>query len=170
MSTETRDCLACRASFNAKTSELKRGNAKFCSRACGHKSAEHQYVHTTNHTCSQCQIPFYRRKSSDKNSKSGHYFCSRSCKDTAQKIGGIVDIQPSHYKTGVSSYHKKAIEQLGIECQRCGYHKYPICVVHHKDRNRQNNSIENLEVLCSRCHDEDHFLNSDGRFANVAGE
>lgn len=28
--------------------------------------------------------------------------------------------------------------------------------VHHKDRNKRNNSIENLEVLCVNCHDKEH--------------
>jgi len=38
--------------------------------------------------------------------------------------------------------------------------------VHHKDRNRENNEIENLELLCPNCHSEDHFINGDGQFGN----
>lgn len=32
----------------------------------------------------------------------------------------------------------------------------------HDIRNRKNNEIENLEVLCRNCHTEEHFLNGDG--------
>lgn len=51
-------------------------------------------------------------------------------------------------------------------CSRCGSEKF-ICV-HHIDRNRDNNNYENLEILCKRCHQEEHgaFINRDenGRF------
>ena len=32
--------------------------------------------------------------------------------------------------------------------------RYP--VIHHKDRNRTNNSKDNLEVLCKSCHKKEH--------------
>ena len=28
--------------------------------------------------------------------------------------------------------------------------------VHHKDKNRNNNNVENLEVLCAKCHKAKH--------------
>lgn len=44
------------------------------------------------------------------------------------------------------------------KCERCGYDKYiKILGVHHIDRNRNNNSIQNLEVLCPNCHSEEHM-------------
>jgi len=42
-------------------------------------------------------------------------------------------------------------------CERCGYDAVPkILGVHHKDRNRNNNEIFNLEVLCPNCHSLEH--------------
>jgi chromosome segregation protein len=51
------------------------------------------------------------------------------------------------------------------KCERCKYSKIPeVLHVHHKDRNRNNNIIENLEVLCPTCHEEEHYNNKDGRW------
>ncbi|MBI3573571.1 hypothetical protein HY090_00790 [Candidatus Kaiserbacteria bacterium] len=30
--------------------------------------------------------------------------------------------------------------------------------MHHKDRNRNNNSLGNLELICPNCHYEEHYL------------
>jgi hypothetical protein len=44
------------------------------------------------------------------------------------------------------------------QCNRCSYNKEPrILGVHHKDRNRDNNNISNLEVLCPNCHSLEHL-------------
>jgi 5-methylcytosine-specific restriction endonuclease McrA len=44
-----------------------------------------------------------------------------------------------------------------IACVRCGYNTAPhILGVHHKDRNRRNNELSNLEVLCPNCHSLEH--------------
>ena len=43
-------------------------------------------------------------------------------------------------------------------CERCRSTS-PTCIdhhVHHKNRNRLNNEAANLEVLCLRCHTEEH--------------
>lgn len=47
---------------------------------------------------------------------------------------------------------------LIILCNRCGYNKEPkILGVHHKDRDRNNNDLINLEVLCPNCHSLEHM-------------
>jgi predicted HNH restriction endonuclease len=43
-------------------------------------------------------------------------------------------------------------------CEKCNYSKIEILQVHHKDKNRQNNSLENLKLLCPNCHAERHYL------------
>lgn len=75
----------------------------------------------------------------------------------------------SHYnhpsfKTGIVAYrniyrdsHKE------IKCEKCGSTKY-ICI-HHKDKNRNNNSISNLQALCKSCHQRLHLKrNNKGQF------
>ncbi len=40
-------------------------------------------------------------------------------------------------------------------CHRCGGRQSRLGI-HHKDRNKKNQSQENLEVLCHRCHMREH--------------
>lgn len=55
-------------------------------------------------------------------------------------------------------------------CERCKWH-HPFnesLARHHKDRNRNNNDLSNLEVLCQSCHTKEHnndrARNSEGQF------
>ena len=61
---------------------------------------------------------------------------------------------------GIGSYRKIAFKTYGYNCNRCGVdvrtlrpYQYS---VHHKNRNRNDNSAENLEVLCKSCHQVEH--------------
>jgi len=66
------------------------------------------------------------------------------------------------YKNGTGIYKKlgkkKAIELQ--HCERCNTEldlsnsfKW---VTHHKDHNKKNNDIDNLEILCKSCHQKEH--------------
>lgn len=105
------------------------------------------------YTCALCGTKFERIKLSV--SKSGLRFCSRKCKDEGQKLKyNLKDIWPNHYDTGIPDYRQLGIEYYGKSCLRCGFDK--AVVVHHRDRNRQNNQVSNLEVLCYNCHAIEH--------------
>lgn len=52
----------------------------------------------------------------------------------------------------------RLLEERGNNCARCTYNKYEILQVHHKDRNRNNNKLDNLELICPNCHYEEHLL------------
>lgn len=61
----------------------------------------------------------------------------------------------NNWKGGTEPYYRRiAYEAYGKICSRCGATKR--IGVHHKDRNRRNNDLENLEVLCKRCHQLEH--------------
>jgi hypothetical protein len=66
------------------------------------------------------------------------------------------------YKSGIGLFRKRSKELLKskAKCNRCGknllYVKHFYRCVHHKDRDRTNNSWENLELLCKRCHQLEH--------------
>lgn len=167
----TRSCKHCQNEFQALTKEVKRGNAKFCSRACGNKFNK-ATVKTPNCKCAFCAKDIYKTNSQKKNSKSGLFFCNRKCKEEAQKLGGIKAIQPNHYGTRTiilsSDYRPIALASFLHQCRSCGYDRHvEILQVHHKDRDRSNNDISNLELLCPTCHDEEHFLAKDGRFQSL---
>ena len=70
-------------------------------------------------------------------------FCSRACINKILKL-----------KTGISKYRVWAYETFGKKCMACGSVK---CItIHHKDENRFNNNISNLQVLCRSCHQKKH--------------
>lgn len=150
----TRNCLHCSGTFRTQKRYLKRGGAKFCSRTCFGKF--NIKPKQPNVTCAKCSKSFYRQPARLK-SKSSLYFCSRKCKDSAQKInGGIRSIMPKHYGTSLTDYRKISIRITGYKCVRCGYDNPNAIVVHHKDRNRKNNDPKNLETLCANCHMIEH--------------
>ena len=67
--------------------------------------------------------------------------CSRSCSNTYFRT-----------KEGAFSYRERALKKYGAVCFSCGFTNLLALEVHHKDKNRDNNSIENLVVLCANCH------------------
>lgn len=58
------------------------------------------------------------------------------------------------YKNGIRNFSERAFAHYGKKCNRCG--TLDKLLVHHKDHNRGNNEIDNLEVLCKRCHQMHH--------------
>lgn len=84
--------------------------------------------------------------------------CSRACSN--KNRAGI------KYKSGrlgdKAEYYRalklRLIAQRGSRCCRCSYGKVEILEIHHRDRNRDNNSLENLELVCPNCHAEEHYL------------
>lgn len=116
-----------------------------------------------NTECRYCGKRIHRSPSKLKN-KSGVYFCCRDHKDLSQKYSSnIPEIRPHSFIDGRRINYRKVVDIK--ECGRCGFNQVAeILIVHHKDRNRKNNSIINLEVLCPNCHDLEHFYKKDGRF------
>lgn len=164
MRTITKKCKHCGRKFEAAVSDHKRERAKFCSLSCS-TIYQHKYRSKpkSNCKCAQCGILFYRCKSRLKNSKSGIQFCSRKCKDAAQRIGGISKIWPSHYGTGngAYSYRKKAFDKLLHRCALCHSTTYvKLYPVHHIDFDRTNNKINNLLIVCPLCHGVIHAFDS----------
>lgn len=51
------------------------------------------------------------------------------------------------------------IDRAGNRCEKCGKHQDELARtlhVHHEDRNRANNALDNLKSLCHRCHKREH--------------
>lgn len=160
-----KNCLTCNKKFVTEQKEVNRGNGKFCSRSCSSKSSRKKTMKVKVVVCSYCKIDFEKPISKLGNSKSGLFFCCRKHKDLGQRFeNGLTEIHPPHYK-GIGNYREIAFKAYGKLCSVCGYNKISnVLEVHHIDRNRSNNSVDNLSVLCPNCHQENHFLNEDGRF------
>lgn len=98
-------------------------------------------------SCPVCRRKFKTKKGDPKEK----IVCSRGCSNTHFRTG----TKHSGFKTGITTYRK--LVKLDC-CNRCGYTEEPrILQVHHKDRDRKNNKIENLEVLCPNCHRLHHL-------------
>ena len=138
-------CAICKSPIYRRPIQLNisRGRA-FCSQTCYGISNRRETP------CVVCSAPIL----ASKHKKT----CSRACSNTYRT--GI------HYKLGrprdkvVRGRMMKVrlIETRGAKCERCGYSKREILHVHHKDRNRDNNSLTNLELICPNCHYEEHYL------------
>jgi hypothetical protein len=122
-------------------------NNNYCSIVCRARAREHKI----ESKCSTCGKIISRTPSQIKRSKSGLLFCDRSCKEYAQGLeSGIAAIQPYHYGSagGLYSYRDKALKYRKF-CEICGYsEEIRMLDVHHRDGNRRNNKLANLQVLC----------------------
>jgi 5-methylcytosine-specific restriction endonuclease McrA len=167
-------CLNCNKDFTPHESTLRRktmrykNEGKFCSSKCSaiHKS-KNIVPPKPNVVCAYCNKPFYKNNSRKQRSKSGLFFCCREHKDISQRLGGLKEIMPKHFGNGKGSYRTIAFRSLPNYCSKCNYSTYSeILEVHHKDTNRNNNLIENLEILCPNCHMEKHFLEKTGKWSS----
>jgi hypothetical protein len=108
--------------------------------------------------CTHCKKIFFKKKSALKNSKHNIYFCSRQCKDLAQSLSGNCDaIRPPHYGASNGKHLWKILIKETSKCISCDESKKYLFEVHHIDGNRENNIIENLEVVCRNCHAKRHL-------------
>lgn len=126
-----------------------RNYSKFCSSKCSDKNKSIDFE------CPICHRNF-TRSLSDLNSKHNIYFCSRICKEKAQSVDSkFVELHLPHYKDGKFRYASRA-KRLQKWCDICGEANEDFLIVHHIDENRENNSLENLRVLCANCHMRGH--------------
>lgn len=142
-------CKTCR---NVKNPKPKTPPKILDKKVC--KKCNIEFMPTSNRQkwCSICS-PIERRKNRLK-----------SCNDYYHAHKQLKGCHPrgensSSYKDGIGLYKK----QRKSKCERCGSDNH--LVVHHKDRNRHNNALNNLETLCRKCHFKEHHIkDSKGRF------
>lgn len=63
---------------------------------------------------------------------------------------------------------KKFLKSVrGKQCERCGFAIHEILEIHHKNRNRSDNRLENLELVCPNCHAKEHVLKGKTRRGRI---
>lgn len=144
----SKECIVCKRTFWVPRHRFE--IAVTCSSACRCEFFRKRKLLL----CSMCGKEFLRTASKMSNSKSGLHFCSRSCKDRAQRLdNGFTAIHPPHYGKVSKEYRKTAFRLLGSQCASCGYDRNSKMLdVHHRNSDRSDNRIENLVVLCVWCH------------------
>ncbi len=147
-----------------------------------------EYKRNPNTTCKICGKPIYKRPSQIKGNHGNVFCgqacygifcrkevpcpvcgklilsglnkktCSRSCANTYRAGIKYKINQPRDKVKSQQALKLRLLAERGKVCERCKYTKYEILQVHHKDRNRNNNELNNLELICPNCHYEEHFL------------
>lgn len=138
-------CIICSKQIYKRPVEINRNNGHvFCSQVC------YGIWWRKEKPCVVCGKPI--RASANKKT------CSRSC---ANKHRTGIKYKLNRPRDKVKSQRRLKIgllKQRGEVCERCGYNKTEILQVHHKDRDRLNSKLDNLELICPNCHYEEHYL------------
>ena len=141
-------CKQCGKEFYAKPNWLRIGWGKYCSRNCVFENQRKGKIVN----CFICNKEVYKSLKSLTRSKSGKFFCSKSCQTVWRNS---VFIGPNHgnWKGGEKSYRETLLRiKIDQLCRRCKLNDIRILAVHHLDRNRGNNKVDNLIWLCHNCH------------------
>jgi hypothetical protein len=144
------NCDQCGKEFDKRKSNInqsrRRGHNIYCSKACANLGL----ISSTVEPCGYCGKTVISSKSRKAKAKTGHVFCNSSCAAFWQNK----NLGSPRLKNGIATYRRIAIENQGDMCVVCGYDK--VTQVHHIDKNRDNNDISNLVVLCPNHHAEVH--------------
>lgn len=149
-------CRICGKSFHAKPSWIKRGHGKYCSMGCKRDAQKNGKVVK----CFICSKDTYKRKKALVRSKSGKFFCNKSC----QTIWRNQEFRGPHHgnwKGGEHVQYRKILNKNKIKpiCKLCKTKDTRILCAHHLDRNRKNNDVSNLIWVCRNCH---HLIHNCG--------
>lgn len=142
------ECNSCGCKFLKRKDWIRDKN--YCNPQC----SSVQLKTKVEVVCAKCSNIFLKRPSAIQASKSGLTFCSRKCKDDAQRlVNGFGALHPDHYGS-TNRYRDIAYRVFPRKCMACSFFdEYPeLMQVHHIDSDRNNNDISNLAVLCPTHH------------------
>lgn len=143
-----RKCVQCGNAFETTNYFISKGQGRFCSRKCYYKNARKG----VRKKCDGCNKQVYRNVTQIKRSKSGKFFCSKSCQ-TVWRNKHYSKEKHTRWKGGEYTYRRLLKNtDTKIACLRCGTSDRRILAVHHKDGDHSHNSVENLCWLCHNCH------------------
>ncbi len=143
-----RICKECGKEFLIKSSQLKYGWGKYCSRECTHKSQ----ITGKFYNCFICKKEIYKSPAQEKHSKSHKFFCSKSCQ-IIWRNSYFSGNKHANWNGGSATYRDKLKKSSKNKaCIICGVNNINILTAHHIDHNRKNNKLSNLTWLCLNCH------------------
>ena len=142
------NCIICATQKYAKPNWLKKGWGKYCSLKCRYKGQKKgKYI-----ACFICQKETYKTLKALTRSKSNKFFCNKSCQ-TIWRNSAFMGPKHGNWKGGESTYRNILIRsKIEKTCGLCQTKDKRILAVHHIDKNRKNNKINNLVWLCHNCH------------------
>ena len=146
------DCDNCSVEFDKKPNHVARSKHNFCSRKCFGEF--NKITHIVK--CDECNSDVEKRQSdiTKSNKRNGLLFCNKTCAGLYRR-----GEQSGNWKGGTQDYRKNALDHYGAVCEECGYQEYAqVIEVHHRDHDRENNDLKNLQVLCPTCHRIEHLV------------
>ena len=147
-------CKQCTNKFNAKPSWIKNGYGIYCSRTCKCLASRTGRMEK----CTICNIETYKKGKALRGSKSGKFFCGKSCQTKWRNVEFSQEKHPN-WKNGNSAYRSLLGRQDAPKvCRLCCNIDFRVLAVHHIDKNHFNNAIDNLAWLCHNCH---HLVHHD---------
>jgi hypothetical protein len=159
-------CTQCGKQFDKKPSEAKKYKKHFCARDC-YVKWQRENLTGPKYTlmCDCCGKSFERRKSAGKRK---HSFCSRKCQHTffrgqnspqykngryTDDRGYVLVYTPKHPRRVAKCY---VYEHILVMEKALGRYLEKGEVVHHLNGDRENNRIENLQVMSQAEHRKLH--------------
>lgn len=142
-------CEYCKNQFSRPK---KTKTARFCSRRClGLGTVAGKNKNRVPIACIECGAQFEVPQCQITYRKT----CSKRClgKHQSKTRSGVYGVGESNpmYKSGISMYRRRKKKA----CERCAETRK--LLVHHKNRDREDNRDENLETLCYGCHVIEHY-------------
>lgn len=132
-------CLQCGKEFEVYPNSLAKGRGKFCSISCGTKFRD-----LTNNPskCDAVRVKISENHADVSGENNPMY--GRRGKDAPSYIDGRSSFTGETYRRILKASGREEI------CAICGSTEN--MNIHHKDGDHSNNSLENLEFLCAKCH------------------
>jgi len=149
-------CIVCGKSIYKRPAEIQRSQGRvYCSMTCYGISCRKEIPCVV---CGNLILSGLNKKT-----------CSRSCANKHRAGIQYKMNQPRSKAASQRAIKIRLIKIRGRQCERCGYEKYEILHIHHKNRNRSNNNLANLELICPNCHYEEHYLEKSWLKNNYGG-
>jgi len=141
-------CKICGREFYTKPYHIKKGWGKYCSIKCRTKAQfKGRWVE-----CGNCGKKIWRTPKDFKRSERNKFFCSVGCHCSWENKNVRYGVNAPNWICGETVYRDLMRRyKIPYKCARCGISDKRVLVVHHKDGNRRNNKIENLERICCNC-------------------
>ena len=153
---EIKKCENCEKEFKCLISE----DRKFCSHSCSatfNNKLREKILKTF--ICKNCNKELNIRKNG------GGVYCSHKCHREYEYKESIIEWKKGNLKgyrgkaKGTSKWLRRyLLEKYNNTCHKCGWNELhpvdgrPLVEINHIDGNAENNSEENLEVICPNCH------------------
>lgn len=148
-----KQCKNCNTEFKSLISEHR----KFCCSSCNttyHNIGRNRHISEIKDFCEIFYCNFCQNVHKYKKQK----FCSSKCAANFKTFEIFKKIENGNTTLYYKNYKNYLIYKHGEKCMKCGWNeknpysgKIPI-ELEHKDGNSENNSLDNLELLCPNCH------------------